>query len=225
LNTIDPSLTYLNFASNLQVGQDNPENNGTATGGGEWKVGGSGPDYDESESSHLDPSGGTGGITSGDLETNSDLDTCSGLSEYRSAGNFSATDKDGVAGFVVGEIAWLMKVVPQKWPGLQIMSSYRSLKRNLTSAYGVADATADQIIKELGATDGSYTTRVALTEKYGIKRAALTSRHVRGLAVDFSGSKADSDALAAWARSNKCLSISEVLWQVPGHYDHVHLGV
>jgi hypothetical protein len=42
LNTIDPSLTYLNFASNLQVGQDNPENNGTATGGGEWKVGGSG---------------------------------------------------------------------------------------------------------------------------------------------------------------------------------------
>jgi hypothetical protein len=189
-------------------------------------------DYDENESSHLDPTGATGGITSGDIETNTDLDTCAGLSEYRAAGNFAATDKGTTEGFVVGEIAWLMKAVPQKWPGLSVMSTYRSPLWNLTSAYYVDPAKAKLIETEWNNQGKTREAASQILKKYGVvnknqqpKMAALTSNHVQGRAVDFAGSEAESYALAAWARKNDCLRISEVLWQVPGHYKHVHLGV
>jgi hypothetical protein len=222
LNSIDPSLTYLNFAKSLKPGGDLKESKFNIVAEGV------GPTYDTNESGSLDPTGTTGGITSGNLETNSDADSCAGLSSYRSSGYFNANDKGGTEGSVIGEVAWLMQVVPQKWPGLRVMSSYRSLKWNLTSAYGVSPARADQIIADFNTTDGSYTSRVSIANKYNIKRAALTSNHVMGKAVDFAGpglSNGQVDQLVTWARSNTCLRIGEVLWKVEGHYDHVHLGV
>jgi hypothetical protein len=229
LNSIDPSLTYLNFAKGLQPV--------TTSGGADLipTLGGAGDNapvtYDIDDSIGLDPTGETGGLVSGDLETNVDADSCEGLSSYRAAGNFTAMDKGKNSGAVVGEIAWLMKVVPQKFPGLVVMSSYRSLEWNLESAYGVKDeARRKQIIDELAASpDKSNAARAAIASKYGLKRAALTSNHVLGRAVDFAGPAlltGQGDALAAWARNNPCIKFSEVLWgKEVNHGDHVHLGV
>ncbi|PWA11081.1 hypothetical protein DCC39_10305 [Pueribacillus theae] len=48
------------------------------------------------------------------------------------------------------------------------------------------------------------------------------SKHMQGLAYDFSGSKKAMDQFAKWAKSSGLFD--QVLWQVPGHYDHVHVS-
>ncbi len=223
LNTIDPSLTYLNFTKGLDpINLPKP----LAVGVADTSL----VDLVGNEAGSLDPTGQTGGLTpTSQIPTGTtDIDTCAGLAEFRSGGNYSANDKGGTSGAVVGEIAWLMKAVPQKWPGLQVMSSYRSLKWNLTSAYGQSEARADEIIRAFNATDGSYNARVSIASQFGVKKAALTSNHVLGKALDFAGpglSNGQVDQLQSWARSNSCLSITEIIWQAPGHYDHIHLGV
>lgn len=47
------------------------------------------------------------------------------------------------------------------------------------------------------------------------------SSHLTGKAMDIAGSKAQMDAYANWARNSGLFK--NVLWQVPGHYDHVHV--
>lgn len=49
-----------------------------------------------------------------------------------------------------------------------------------------------------------------------------TSNHVKGRAYDFAGTKAQMDAFARWAKQSGMFR--EVLWQVKGHYDHVHIA-
>lgn len=53
-----------------------------------------------------------------------------------------------------------------------------------------------------------------------------TSCHPKGLAVDLMvRSRLTGDLIAAYARLNKSrLGITTILWQVPDHYDHVHLS-
>lgn len=51
------------------------------------------------------------------------------------------------------------------------------------------------------------------------------SDHPRGLALDFMVGTGTGDALAAYAEDNaSALGISYILWQVPSHYDHVHIS-
>ncbi len=49
---------------------------------------------------------------------------------------------------------------------------------------------------------------------------AKNSKHMSGLATDFSGPNATLDKLAAWGRQQGF----KVIWQSPGHYDHVHIS-
>jgi hypothetical protein len=53
-----------------------------------------------------------------------------------------------------------------------------------------------------------------------------TSCHPKGLALDLMvRSRLTGDLIAAYARLNKTrLGITTILWQVPDHYDHVHLS-
>lgn len=52
-----------------------------------------------------------------------------------------------------------------------------------------------------------------------------TSDHPRGLALDFIVDNSTGDDLAAYADENtEALGISYILWQVPDHYDHVHIS-
>lgn len=55
---------------------------------------------------------------------------------------------------------------------------------------------------------------------------AKNSDHLWGGAVDFFGPKANMDKLAAWARahSGPGKPFRIVLWQVKGHFDHVHIS-
>lgn len=46
--------------------------------------------------------------------------------------------------------------------------------------------------------------------------------HGHGRAYDFAGSQTAMNAFAKWAKASGLFA--EVLWQVPGHYDHVHIG-
>lgn len=46
--------------------------------------------------------------------------------------------------------------------------------------------------------------------------------HTLGLALDFAGSKENMDRFAKWAKASGLFRI--VLWQVPDHYDHVHVA-
>lgn len=46
--------------------------------------------------------------------------------------------------------------------------------------------------------------------------------HTLGLALDFAGSQANMDKFAKWAKSSGLFR--SVLWQVAGHYDHVHVS-
>lgn len=46
--------------------------------------------------------------------------------------------------------------------------------------------------------------------------------HGVGRAYDFAGSQEAMNKFAAWAKSSGLFA--EVLWQVKGHYDHVHIG-
>lgn len=46
--------------------------------------------------------------------------------------------------------------------------------------------------------------------------------HGHGRAYDFAGSQAAMNTFAKWAKASGLFA--EVLWQVPGHYDHVHIG-
>lgn len=46
--------------------------------------------------------------------------------------------------------------------------------------------------------------------------------HGHGRAYDFAGSQTAMNAFAKWAKASGLFA--EVLWQVPGHYDHVHVG-
>lgn len=46
--------------------------------------------------------------------------------------------------------------------------------------------------------------------------------HTLGLALDFAGSQANMDKFAKWAKSSGLFR--SVLWQVPDHYDHVHVS-
>lgn len=48
------------------------------------------------------------------------------------------------------------------------------------------------------------------------------SAHMQGRAYDFAGSKAQMDAFARWAKQSGLFK--QVLWQVAGHYDHVHVS-
>jgi nucleoid-associated protein YgaU len=49
-----------------------------------------------------------------------------------------------------------------------------------------------------------------------------TESHGLGLALDFAGEWSKMDAFAKWAKSSGLFSL--VLWQVKGHYDHVHVA-
>lgn len=52
-----------------------------------------------------------------------------------------------------------------------------------------------------------------------------TSDHPRGLALDFMVDTSTGNALAAYAEENSsALGINYILWQVPAHYDHVHIS-
>lgn len=52
-----------------------------------------------------------------------------------------------------------------------------------------------------------------------------TSDHPRGYALDFMVDRSTGDALAAYAEENsEELGISYILWEVAGHYDHVHIS-
>lgn len=46
--------------------------------------------------------------------------------------------------------------------------------------------------------------------------------HVLGQALDVAGSKGSMDAFAKWAKASGLFR--SVLWQVAGHYDHVHVS-
>lgn len=66
-----------------------------------------------------------------------------------------------------------------------------------------------------------------LGSKHGIKpltgpRPQKTSDHNRGMAWDFMTKGKNGNALAAEARKRK--DVKYVLWQVPDHYDHVHVS-
>ena len=51
------------------------------------------------------------------------------------------------------------------------------------------------------------------------------SDHPRGLALDFMVDPSTGDALAAYAEEHTSeLGINYILWQVPSHYDHVHIS-
>lgn len=51
------------------------------------------------------------------------------------------------------------------------------------------------------------------------------SDHPRGLALDFTVDNSTGDALAAYAEDHtEELGINYILWQVPDHYDHVHIS-
>jgi peptidoglycan hydrolase-like protein with peptidoglycan-binding domain len=56
------------------------------------------------------------------------------------------------------------------------------------------------------------------------KRVGGTGRgyHTLGQALDVAGSKAKMDAYAKWAKGSGLFR--SVLWQVAGHYDHVHVS-
>ncbi len=221
LNTIDPNLTKLTF-------EVKPVELREAAGVIVVDGQAGDPDYDLNESIHLDPSGGAVATEGPTVETSLD-EGCQGLSDYRAGGYVAAKDKDNEVGSVSPSIAWLMQAVPKKWPGLQVYSGYRGLKRNLMSAYGASESTANAVIAELARTDGSYAARVGIAAKYGLKKAALTSLHVRGLAVDFGGpglSTGQADELQAWAKADPCrIGFGEILWRSPGHTNHIHLGV
>lgn len=49
-----------------------------------------------------------------------------------------------------------------------------------------------------------------------------TGYHTLGQALDVAGSKANMDKFAKWAKSSGLFR--SVLWQVPDHYDHVHVS-
>jgi len=52
-----------------------------------------------------------------------------------------------------------------------------------------------------------------------------TSDHPRGLALDFMVDNSTGDALAAYADEHSAeLGINYILWEVPDHYDHVHIS-
>ncbi len=52
-----------------------------------------------------------------------------------------------------------------------------------------------------------------------------SSDHPRGYALDFMVDNATGDALAAYAEEHtEELAVKYILWQVPDHYDHVHIS-
>ncbi len=52
-----------------------------------------------------------------------------------------------------------------------------------------------------------------------------SSDHPRGLALDFMVDNSTGDALAAYADEHSAeLGINYILWEVPDHYDHVHIS-
>lgn len=52
-----------------------------------------------------------------------------------------------------------------------------------------------------------------------------TSDHPKGLALDFMVDDSTGDALAAYSDEHSAeLGINYILWQVPDHYDHVHIS-
>jgi hypothetical protein len=57
-------------------------------------------------------------------------------------------------------------------------------------------------------------------------RHAKGSRHYAGQAVDFGDARNSRQQLQAWHdyldRNREALGLAELLWQVPGHYNHVH---
>lgn len=74
-----------------------------------------------------------------------------------------------------------------------------------------------------------------LIEVFGLSESAVggvasrpsnpSSDHPRGLALDFTVGNETGDALAAYAEQNAdALGINYILWQVPAHYDHVHIS-
>lgn len=60
----------------------------------------------------------------------------------------------------------------------------------------------------------------------GLGSRPNASCHPTGYALDLMvGSNALGDRVAAWARANKArLGIALILWEVPAHFDHVHLS-
>ncbi len=72
--------------------------------------------------------------------------------------------------------------------------------------------------KELGLTITSSRRSAKKNEQVG---GSKTSYHLKGQAYDVAGPKAKMNQFAAWARSSGLFR--KVLWQVKGHYDHVHV--
>ncbi len=226
LNTIDPNLTKLTFKVETVTGLE-------TTGGGITIIN---EDYEVNESVFVDPSDTTGGIVATSSIPIQVGNECESLPAFRAKGRVSARDKSGYTGTISPEIAWLSSVVSTKWPGLNPSSTYRSLKHNLTNAYDVAASKADQIVSEINAGGD----RVAVAAKYGVKRAAVTSAHVRGEAVDFFGPGINNGQAAqavAWALKDVCgIGIRQVIFgttgynigggtfTATGHENHVHIG-
>ncbi|MED0680332.1 D-Ala-D-Ala carboxypeptidase family metallohydrolase [Aneurinibacillus thermoaerophilus] len=73
-------------------------------------------------------------------------------------------------------------------------------------------------VKEMGLTITSSRRSAKKNAEVG---GSKTSYHLKGQAYDVAGPKAKLDQFAAWARNSGLFR--KVLWQVKGHYDHVHV--
>lgn len=83
--------------------------------------------------------------------------------------------------------------------------------------------TGNALAAQFGLAVGSH---IRTPEHNAAIGGARNSDHLTGMAVDISGSQAQMAALAAWARQHEGPGqlFKYVLWQVPDHYDHVHLS-
>jgi peptidoglycan hydrolase-like protein with peptidoglycan-binding domain len=82
-----------------------------------------------------------------------------------------------------------------------------------------ASTKAVQKAKDLGLTITSAYRSPAEDKRVG---GTGTGYHTLGQALDVAGSKANMDKFAQWAKSSGLFR--SVLWQVPDHYDHVHVS-
>lgn len=88
---------------------------------------------------------------------------------------------------------------------------------------GQIGSVASQIARHFGL---SVTSHKRSPERNAAVNGAKDSDHLWGGGVDFAGPKENMDRLASWARGQTGGSgpLRIVLWQQPGHHDHVHLS-
>jgi hypothetical protein len=219
LNTIDPTLTNLDFTKDLSSVKVGGGGKGVMTNSVSGNVSTStqnvyGPSEADNEGSSstgdVNSAKGQGQFSLAEFKSQiggiADINTCAGLSEARQLGRVTDSDKSGYVGNLSPEIAWLSVVVPKDSPDLEVMSTYRSPEHNA-----------------------------------GVPGASKSSAHMRGEAIDFgTGTTAPTmsgNSLVEWARRDPChIGIRQVIYQEIGyntgggtwgnaeHKDHVHIG-